>query len=366
MTDDIINLGLGRPSLSLLPLSDIERSINRVFHKKDASFLQYGPVVGDEYSRLILARFLSEMYEKCVTPECFSITNGISQGIDLACTLFTGRHDTIFVEEPTYNYALDIFKDHHLNVIEIPVDADGIIIKSLKEMLRVYNPAFLYMIPAFHNPTSVCLAKDRKEKLISLSKKHNFYILSDEAYQLLNFNSQALLPFACSEGSENILSFGSFSKICAPGLRLGWVQAQPFILNRFSQAGVVQSSGCLNPFAAGIITSFIESGYQKKNLVKLKAEYKKRAFSLYEALEKFLKDKARFSKTSGGFFIWVTLDEDADTEELLEKAREKGVLFQPGSKFSHRGKFKNCLRLCFSYYDEEKLVEGVRRLSEVV
>ncbi|MBN2440548.1 MAG: PLP-dependent aminotransferase family protein [Spirochaetales bacterium] len=365
-THNIIDLGLGHPSLSLLPLHEMEKAMNRVLHRKNPEFLQYGRALGDDASRLILARFLSEVNEECITPEGLFITNGISQGLDLACTLFTGRHDTIFVEEPTYFYAHTIFSDHHLNVIGIPVDDQGITIEALEDMLRVYSPAFLYIIPPFQNPTSVSLAPDRREKLLTLSKKHDFYILSDEAYQLLHYSGPLILPLASMAESEKVISFGSFSKICAPGLRLGWIQAHPSVLRNFTHAGYVVSSGGLNPFTLGIITSFIEAGYQKEHLLYLREKYKKRAYALSSALQKYCKEKTTFTEPRGGFFIWVELESDCDAEELLERAEEKGVSFQPGVRFSHRGKLKNYVRLSFSYYDEEALTEGVRRLSEVL
>ena len=157
-------------------------------------------------------------------------------GLDLICTLFSKPGDTIFVEEPSYFLALRIFADHGLNVVSLPMDKQGLVIEAIEEYLDREKPVFLYTIPTFHNPSSVTLAADRRARLNQLSREHNFLIVADEVYQLLNYEGAPPSPLAAYIDGNSVISLGSFSKIMAPGLRLGWIQAGGEILARLDSA----------------------------------------------------------------------------------------------------------------------------------
>ncbi len=155
----------------------------------DGSLLAYGAESGDGYFRLALARFLTEHYHKPVDADDLFVTAGASQGLDLICTLFTKPGDTIFVEEPSYFLALNIFRDHGLNIIGLPMDEGGLMVETLEERLTQHNPAFLYIIPTFHNPSSITLSATRRERLVQLSQEHNLLIVADEVYHLLAYDT---------------------------------------------------------------------------------------------------------------------------------------------------------------------------------
>ena len=259
---DVIDLGLGDPPLSLLPLDLIRDAAQAQLSQNDRSFLQYGTEQGDGYFRIALAEFLGKGYGFAVKPESLFVTNGVSQALDLICTLFTKAGDTIFVEEPSYFLALKIFADHHLNVISIDTDEDGLMIEALAEKLAASQPKFLYLIPAYQNPTGHTLSQPRREQLVHLAREHDFIIVADEVYQLLSYASSARKPpdsFATYIAVENVISLGSFSKILAPGLRLGWMQAHPETLKRFVTSGLLDSGGGLNPFTSALVRPAIES-----------------------------------------------------------------------------------------------------------
>ncbi|HXQ38442.1 MAG TPA: PLP-dependent aminotransferase family protein, partial [Anaerolineales bacterium] len=217
---DVIDLGLGDPPLSLLPLDIIRDAAQTRLSQDDNSFLQYGVEQGDGHFRLALAKFLSKGYGFEVNPERLFITNGISKALDLICTLFTQAGDMIFVEEPTYFLALRIFADHKLNVISVDTDENGLIIESLEEKLAETHPKFLYLIPTFQNPTGTTLPQERRDRLVKLAQEHDFIIAADEVYHLLSYTEKPPKSFAAYTDAENVISLGSFSKILAPGLRL--------------------------------------------------------------------------------------------------------------------------------------------------
>jgi len=359
---DVIDLGLGNPPLSLLPLNLIRDAAQKALSQNDNSFLQYGTEQGDGYLRVALANFLSDGYGFPVDPQSLFITTGISNALDLLCTFFTQPGDTVFVEEPSYFLALRIFADHHLNVVSIETDENGLIPASLEEKLAGSRPKFLYLIPTFQNPTGHTLSKERREQIVRLAEKHNFLIAADEVYQLLNYSQQPPKPFGAFVESENVISLGSFSKILAPGLRLGWMQAHANIIKRFANSGLMDSGGGLNPFTSAMVRGVIESGGLGENIGRLKSIYRKQIRVTDEALRRHLPE-AKYEVPHGGYFFWLQFSDQVDVGELRKKATAFKVDFRQGALFSSNGGLKNYMRLCYVYYDVEKIEEGIKRIS---
>lgn len=363
ISPDVIDLGLGDPALSLLPLDLLREAAQRQFSQSDPSFLQYGKEQGDGFFRLALAEFLSKGYDFEVKPENLFVTNGISQALDLICTLFTKAGDTIFVEEPSYFLALKIFADHRLNVISIDTDENGLIIESLEEMLATVHPKFLYLIPTFQNPTGYTLSQARREELLQLSQAHNFIIVADEVYHLLSYDRKSPLSFAKYIDFANVISVGSFSKILAPGLRLGWIQAHAEKIKQFVVSGLLDSGGGLNPFTSAIVRWVIESGDLEKNIDHLVNIYRSRLNAMDVALRQHL-PYVSYCTPQGGFFFWVRLFEEIDTKDLRQKASQFKVDFRPGALFSSKGGLKNYMRLCFVHYETKEIEQGILRLKQ--
>jgi len=362
----MIHLGIGQPDPSLLPLALIKDAAEHRLSHDDASLLAYGAESGDGYFRRALANLLTEHYHKPVDADDLFVTAGASQGIDLICTLFTKPGDTIFVEEPSYFLALNIFRDHGLNIIGLPMDEDGLVVEALEENLTQHHPAFLYTIPTFHNPASITLSAPRRERLVQLGQEHNLLIVADEVYHLLAYDTTPPEPLANYTNAGTIFSIGSFSKILAPGLRLGWIQANQDLLRRLVKSGLLESGGGLNPFTSKLVQSALELGLQLDHLNNLKTVYGKRMSFLSDALRRHLGSSASFSEPNGGFFIWLRLPEQIDAEALLSEARQHNVGFQPGIKFSSRQNHKNYIRLCFSFYDTPELETAAGRLADVL
>ena len=360
---DVIDLGLGDPSLSLLPLDLFREAAQFRLSQADNSFLQYGAEQGDGHFRVALAAFLSKGYGFGAAPESILVTNGISKALDLICTLFTESGDTIFVEEPTYFLALRIFADHHLNVISVDTDESGLIIASLEEKLAEFRPKFLYLIPTFQNPSGSTLPQEQRERLVQLAKEHDFIIVADEVYQLLSYTQGPPKSFSAYIDVENIISLGSFSKILAPGLRLGWLQAHPEKIKRFTTCGLLDSGGGMNPFTSAIVSGIIETGKLENNIKKLVNIYGARLHVMNAALRQHLPN-AQYSVPEGGYFFWLRFPETTDTRELRRQAQSFKVDFRPGTLFSSKDGLKDRMRLCFVHYEEEQIEEGIRRLRQ--
>ena len=359
---DFIDLGVGEPALSLLPVDLLHRAAETCFDQNDPAFLQYGAEQGHGWFRQALAEFLSQGYGFPVDPASMLVTNGSSLALHLICSLFTRPGDLVFVEEPTYFLALRILADHDLQVIPIQTDRDGLMIESLEETLKSYHPKFVYIIPAFHNPTGQTLSHARREKLVSLAREHDFIIVADEIYQFLNYRCESPEPFAASINEGNIIAINSFSKILAPGLRLGWLQANPETIQRFVKSGLLDSGGGLNPFTSAIVRYVIESGGLAANITRLKAEYGSRITEMDKSLRRHL-PLADYVPPRGGYFFWLRLP-NLDTIALQNKARSFKVGFSPGVRFSSRKGLQEFIRLSFVHYSSAEIEEGIIRLKK--
>jgi DNA-binding transcriptional MocR family regulator len=262
--------------------------------------------------------------------------------------------------------ALGIFADHGLNVVGLPMDENGLIIEAIEEELAHQTPVILYTIPTFQNPAGCSLSSARRKKLVQLSQEHNFLIVADEVYQLLAYTTEPPRSMAKCIESETILALGSFSKILAPGLRLGWIQTHPELMNRLTTCGLIYSGGGLNPFTSAIVQSAIELGLQEEQLSHLKEVYLQRKNALNTVLKTNLPGSVSFVEPGGGFFTWLQFPQHVDTEKLIPEAHKHDVSFTPGSFFSPRRELKNYLRLSFAYYAEDELTEGAERLAAVI
>ncbi len=360
---DVIDFGAGHPADALLPRTILQQAAALRLAQPDSSLLQYGLEQGDGYFRYALAEFLSRRYATPVDMEHLFISSGASQALDLICTLYTQPGDVIFVEEPTYFLALRIFADHRLKVVPITTDAHGLDIDALEAALASQHPALLYTIPTHQNPSGFTLPQERRARLVELSVQHGFLIVADEVYHLLSYDAAPPPPLASFAESGVVLGLGSFSKILAPGLRLGWVQAAPQHMQRLYTSGLLDSGGGLNPFTSGLVRIVLEQGWQDEYLEHLHSVYRQRIQVLHASLQEQLGDLVTYVVPTGGYFFWLQLPKAIDAAILFQRAATHKVSFRPGVRFSGRNGLQNYLRLSFAYYDEAELAEGVRRLK---
>ena len=364
---DVINFGIGQPSPDLLPVRLIREAATDFLETADPLELNYGERQGDLRFRESLAEFLGRHYGYPASAGSLLVTAGNSQALDFVCTQFAHPGDTIFVEEPTYFLAHRIFADHGLEVVGVPMDAHGLRIDALQDALRRHRPALLYTIPSHHNPCSVTLSAERRRQLASLSRKHDFVIAADEVYQLLNYGDEPPPPaMGTLVEHGNILSMGSFSKIMAPGLRLGWIQGSPALIRRILATGVVNSGGSFNHFTSQVMRHAIDLGLQQAMLDTVRSAYRRRLDAMEEALRADFGEMASWRTPDGGYFFWLELDQRIDATALKSRALAAGAGFQPGSVFSGKGGFGNFIRLSFAHYRREQIREGVARLSTVL
>ena len=360
-----INLGIGQPSGDLLPVDLLRQASESFFSEAQPLELNYGVLQGDERFLASLAGYLGEAYDARVTPESLFVTAGNSQALDLVSTVFSKSGDTVFVEEPSYYLAFQIFRDHGLNVVGVPTDNDGMRIDALEALLNDHSPAFLYIIPSYHNPGGHCMSTERRVRLLELSQQHGFLIVADEVYQLLYYYEEPPPAFGTMIESDTVLSLGSFSKILAPAMRLGWIQTAPGLRKRLIESGCITSGGSISHYSSHIVRHAIDLGLQQAHVTELRRTYRNRVEVMQDALQTEFGGLATWQRPDGGYFFWLRFDDDVDTAPLRDRARELQAGFQPGSAFSSDGKLGNFLRLSFAHYGEDDIREGIARMRPI-
>jgi len=360
-----INLGIGQPSADLLPVGLLREASESFFGEAHPFELNYGVLPGDERFLETLAGYLSEEYKATANPESLFVTGGSSQALDLVSTVFSTSGETVLVEEPSYFLAFQIFRDHGLKVVGVPTDGDGIRIDALEALLTEHDPAFIYTIPSYHNPGGHCMSTKRRARLIELSQQHGFLIVADEVYQLLHYFDDPPPAFGTMIESDTVLSLGSFSKILAPAMRLGWIQTGPRLRKRLLENGFVNSGGSISHYSSHIVRHAIDLGLQQAHVKELKRTYRGRVEAMQDSLQTQFGDLAIWQRPDGGYFFWVRFADGVDTATFRDRARELQAGFQPGSVFSSDGGLGNFLRLSFAHYDEDDIREGIARIRPI-
>ena len=357
-----INLGIGQPSPDLLHVDLVAKASQSFFDNAQPLELNYGVTEGDERFLHSLAAFLTEGYSSEATFDQLFVTGGNSQALDLMSVVFAKAGDTVFVEEPSYFLAFQIFHDHGLNIVGIPIDDDGLCVDALQQELKSHDPAFLYTIPSYQNPGGQCTTEARRRRIVELAEAHDFLIVADEVYQLLYFHDAPPPAYGTMAASGRVLSLGSFSKILAPGMRLCWIQTNEDLRSKIIANGFVNSGGSINHISSHIVRQTIDNGTLDSHITHLRSVYRRRVAAMDEALQEHFGGIAEWTRPDGGYFFWMRFDASVNTTPIREKARELQTGFQAGAVFSSKGQLSHYLRLSFAHYNEDDIREGIARM----
>ncbi|HEU5101737.1 MAG TPA: PLP-dependent aminotransferase family protein [Roseiflexaceae bacterium] len=367
----IIELGWGHPSAALLPVAGLREAATAALDRWGADALNYGADQGAGPLLTWLSERIARTEGRAPAMNEIMITGGVSQALDQICTLCTQPGDIALVESPTYHLAIRILRDHPLQLIPVPADEHGLRVDALAETIAKLRragqrPRMLYTVPTFHNPTGASLAAERRTALVELAAANGLLIVEDDVYRELSYDGPALPSLWSLAPPDTVVRLGSFAKSLAPGVRLGWLTAGPAIAGRLIGSGLLDSGGGVNHFTALIVTAFCASGQYDQQIERLRAAYRARRDALLDGLSKHLPPACEWNAPSGGFFQWVQLPGAIDADELLPRAEAAGVSYIPGARFHTGGGGANALRLAFSLYEPDELIDAASRLGNAI
>ena len=362
---EVISFAGGLPAPELFPVEELKRVTAEVLEENGTAALQYGPTEGYGPLREQIAKRMEKVHVD-ITPEDILVTSGSQQGLDFAAKIFINPGDIIICESPSYLGAINAFKAYEPKFLEIDTDDEGMIMEDLEETLKNNDKVrFIYVIPDFQNPSGKTWSVERRKKLVELANKYNVAILEDNPYGELRFEGEILPAVKHYDTEGRVIFLGTFSKIFCPGLRLGWVVADGEVLNKFvmvKQGADLQSS----TISQMEVAKFLETYDIEEHIEKIKVVYKKRRDLMMKTMEEEFPEEVKFTYPEGGLFTWVVLPEHMNAREIAVKALEENVAFVPGGSFFPNGGHENTFRMNYSNMDEERIVEGVKRLGKVL
>ena len=362
---EVISLAGGLPAPELFPIDEYRRAFEWVLEADGASALQYGPSEGYRPLREFLAQRLSGFGMRCTADDVL-ITNGSQQALDLMGKLFLDPGDQIVVERPTYLGALQAFNQYQPRYAVVGMDDDGMCVDDLEHTLtREDRIKFIYAIPTFQNPTGRSMSLQRRRRLVELASKYGVPIVEDDPYGELRYEGEHLPTLKALDTTGCVIYLGTFSKILAPGLRLGWIVAAPEALEAFLHGK--QPTDLHTGMAQQMATYEVcKNGFVDGQVERIKAFYKERRDVMLRALEEHFPSDAHFTRPAGGLFVWAELPRTVDTRALLIDAVRDKVAFVPGQGFHPDNTGTNTMRLNFSNVPPDQLREGVRRLGHAI
>lgn len=354
----------GYPSADTFPLEDIRSTMSKVIDKWGGVAFQYGATQGVTVLREAVAK-------RCGVPvERVQITSSSQQGIDVCTRVLVDPGDVVLTSNPSYLGALQSFCSYRADIRGVSHCSDIVrfeqdYVKTIEEALSEGKKIkFLYMIPDFQNPSGETLTLQERKMMVSLARKYDFLIIEDSPYRELRYEGDPV-PTMYSLDPERVVYLGSFSKIFAPGFRLGWILANEDVLDKIY---VCKQSLDLCPpvFDQYVAAEFLQSGLLDANLSKSIELYRHKRDVLLSLLEKYMPENVSWTHPEGGLFLFLTLPEDFDSVAFYDRALSAGVAYVAGSFFHTDGGGKNTMRLNFSFLDENRMEPGIKILSDLL
>lgn len=363
---EVISFAGGLPAMELFPVDEMAIAEKKVMEEHGQLAMQYSSTEGYLPLREQIAERMAAKNDIHVTADDIIVTSGSQQGLDYSGRIFLDKDDIVLIESPSYLGALNAFKTNEPRFIEVPTDTDGMIISELEKILEKEDRVkMIYVIPDFQNPSSRTWSLERRKEFMKVINKYEIPVIEDNPYGELRFEGEAQPALKSLDTKGLVVFLGTFSKILAPGYRLGWICASPEILEKYNfmaQAAALQASTVAQMETAKWIEMFDLDAHVEK-IVEI---YKNRRDLMYNTMKETFPPEVKFAKPTGGLFLWVELPEYMDANELAKECLKENVAYVPGEGFYPDGNVKNTFRMNYSGMTEDKIVEGVKRLAKVI
>ncbi len=360
----VVSFAGGLPNPAFFPVAAIERATERVFATYGAGILQYSNTEGDiKLREQISGRYLAKKGVS-IPPENIFITNGSQQGIDLLGKVLLNDGDRVLIEEPGYLGTIQSLSLFRVQFVPVPVSDDGMDVESLGRLSDGCGAKMLYTVPTFQNPSGITYSDDNREKVAALAKRNKFIVVEDDPYGELRFSGAGARSFAQYLPDQTVL-LGSFSKVVAPGLRLGWIAAPAWICEKLiiaKQAADLHTSS----FTQKILYEFLLENDLDEHIKKITQAYGAQCRAMQDGLSRHFPATISFTRPEGGMFLWGRLPNEMDSMQLFQEAVREKVVFVPGDPFYTNKSKTSAFRLNFSCVDPETIEVGIKRMARAL
>ena len=367
---EVISLAYGMPDPALFPAAGLAAAAEEALRDRPthAVALQYGNVGGNPLLLAELGRKLVAEEGRPVEAGSLVMTNGSSQAISLVVQALANPGDVCLCEAPTFLGTIHHIRFQGVRTVPVSLDDEGLEIEGLEREVRRLEaagtpPRFLYTIPTFNNPAGVTMSLGRRRALLDIAARHGMPIIEDDAYRDLRFEGEPIPTLHALDREGLVIRLGTFSKIVAPGVRLGFVLADPAVIERVL---AFKAEGSTNGFASMVVGTFMKGGGLAAHIETLRVAYRERRDAMYEALAREMPAGVTWTRTEGGFFLWLTLPSRADMARVTARAAEERVIALPGTECYPDGRGTHNLRLAFSLQPPDRIAEGIARLGRAV
>jgi len=366
---EIISFAGGLPDPHAFPVEAVTEICAKVLRESAHEALQYGETEGCSRLKVEIIKTLCEEEGLSVKPENLLITTASQQSLDLVGRVFIDPDDPIIVELPSYLGALQVFKSYGGAMMGVRSDDLGMRTDDLESKLKKLKSdeehyKFIYVVPDFQNPAGVTLTQERREDLVRLATQYDVMVIEDSPYRQVRFEGTAPSMLQKLDPSGNVMSLFTFSKVFAPGFRLGYIVGHEALIRKMT---ILKQSMdlCSSAFAQLVAAEFMRGGYYAAHVKKVVDIYRTKKDCMLEALARYMPEGVTWTRPEGGLFLWLRLPEKMDADALFPEAIKENVAYVIGSAFHCDGTGHNTMRLNFSYSTEEKIDEGIRRLANV-
>jgi DNA-binding transcriptional MocR family regulator len=358
------------PNNDLFPVQEIDDIYNNLSDREKKIGFQYGPTSG--YPPLIesVKEYLRTKNLPVDTNELM-ITAGSLQAINIVAKLYVNPGETVVTENPCFIGGTSAFKSYQADIASVEMDENGMIMEQLKSRFadKTKIPRLIYTSPYFHNPAGIVYSEKRKAELLSFLEDKDCVLIEDDPYNELYFDEESKKLTVSMKTIQPepvpICYIGSFSKILGPGMRLGWLLAQPEIIAK-AQLAKQSIDACSSTFTQVLANQFLRQGKLKSYVEKLRVIYARRMKIMNDSLKKNMPPEIKWVEPRGGFYIWVQLPEKIDALDIMKESASKGAIFVIGRTFDPHGIKNNCFRLAFSHTPEDQIDNGVKIIAEAV
>jgi 2-aminoadipate transaminase len=366
----MLTLAPGVPFPGSYPTEKVAEITETLITREPETIFPYPFLQGTLRSREAVVYRMAKRGVKGLSPERVVMTAGSQAAMDMATRIIMNPGDTMIIEAPTFMGTLDTIKNAGFNLVEIPIDEDGIRTDILRDTLarlkkQDIHPKMVYLMSNYHNPAGIMLSQERRKELPLIAEEYNTFIMEDDAYSELLYDDVDQTVIKAYDNSDSVIYLGSFSKLVAPGLRVGWAIVPEEMVSTWNTCRPMLEVGSPS-LNQEIIAELHVNGWLDGHIERIKQGYRSRRDAMLRALETYMPGECSWTPAHGGFYVWVTTPDFIDTDKLFKTAVKNKVIYFDGKFFYLDYKSHGHFRLCFSRPDEDTITEGIKRVASAI